>query len=250
MPTPRDLHKLAYLDALGLQLLVAREVLPGAAPSAPVMRFERRAVQDGTEAAARVHPSSLGQVVPSPEGVPVSQPTAPPEVMPPPSTVSPKPQASPVQAIAPTPPAAQALSFSVVAIVSGGCLWLQATQAPELPPEQLQLIRAMAFARCSRAGPGRVDTAQVTRFDWPLHRNRQLDLSAEAAAAALTGFVLRQLRDQGCGGLVLLGERAGHYLLQPELDEVATVRLPDTAEMMAEPAQKREAWVALMALEQ
>jgi hypothetical protein len=127
----------------------------------------------------------------------------------------------------------------VVAIVAGGCLWLQPVKGPELPAEQLQLIRAMAFAHTVRRGGEREAAPLATR----------LDLGGEAAAAALTGFVLRQLRDKGCHCLVLLGAHAGQYLLQPELDAVPTVRLPDSAEMIAEPALKRDAWLALAALE-
>jgi hypothetical protein len=126
---------------------------------------------------------------------------------------------------------------------------LQCADGGDLSADELQLLRALGFARTVRVGDRREGLPPPTRFDWPLHNNRQLDLGEQAAAAALTGFVLRQLRDRGCHGLVLLGERAGQHLLQAELDGVRTVRLPACAEMLAEPALKRDAWLALLALE-
>lgn len=133
--------------------------------------------------------------------------------------------------------------FHLAAVVAGGCLWLEPLAGPEPAPERLQLIRAMAFAVGRKQ-----ETPQVTRFDWPLHSNRQLDLSAAAAAAALTGFVLRQVQERQCRALVLLGQAAGEHLLQPQLDGVPIVLLPATGELLAAPQRKREAWQALAAL--
>jgi hypothetical protein len=238
MAIPRDLHKLACLEPLGLQLLVARRVLPGAAPSVPrvpvVWRSEAAApaLADAPVAAEAVSTTDRAAASPS------LAPSAPAKRAP-----------TTVPAPTPKPVAAPAVAFSVVAIVAGGCLWLQPANGPEVPAEQLQLIRAMAFAHTMRRGGEREAAPLATRFDWPLHTNRQLDLGEEAAAAALTGFVRRQLRDKGCHCLVLLGAHAGQYLLQPELDTVPTVRLPDSAEMIAEPVLKRDAWLALAALE-
>lgn len=134
--------------------------------------------------------------------------------------------------------------FNLAAVVAGGCLWLEPLAEPALAPERLQLIRAMAFALVRKQ-----ENPQVTRFEWPLHSNRQLDLSAGAAAAALTGFVLRQVQDRQCRALVLLGPAAGEHLLQPELDGVPIVLLPATGELLATPQRKREAWQALAALD-
>lgn len=128
--------------------------------------------------------------------------------------------------------------------MAGGCLWLEPLAGPELEREPLQLIRAMAFALQRKQ-----ESPQVIRFDWPLHSNRQLDLSAGAAAAALTGFVVRQVQDRQCRALVLLGQAAGEHLLQPELDGVPIVLLPATEELLANPQRKREAWLALTALD-
>ncbi|WP_290741516.1 hypothetical protein [Haliea sp.] len=236
MATQRDLHKLACLEPLGLQLLVAHRTLPGAAPSPP-----RVSVQRGNPVLApQYQPAELPErrVPPSPVIPAVAPPAA-----------SPRRPASAAVHSAARPVGAPAVTFSIVSTVAGGCLWLQAVDSGDLPTDELQLIRAMGFARGVRAGDRREGLSPPTRFDWPMHTNRQLDLGEEAAAAALTGFVLRQLRDRDCHGLVLLGERAGQYLLQPELDGVRTVRLPACAEMIAAPALKRDAWLALLALE-
>ncbi|MEZ5556781.1 hypothetical protein [Haliea sp.] len=237
MATQRDLHKLACLEPLGLQLLVAHRTLPGAAPSPP-----RVPVMRGSPvAAAPQQPAERpARIAPPPPVIPAARPLAT-SLSPPPSTA--------VRSDTAKPAVAPAVTFSIVSIVAGGCLWLHSADGGDLPADELQLMRAMGFARAVRAGGRREGALPPTRFDWPMHTNRQLDLGEEAAAAALTGFVLRQLRDRDCHGLVLLGERAGQYLLQPELDGVRTVRLPACAEMIAAPALKRDAWLALLALE-
>ncbi|QIB66377.1 hypothetical protein [Kineobactrum salinum] len=133
--------------------------------------------------------------------------------------------------------------FHMAAVVAGDCLWLEAVNAGGPAAEQIQLIQAMAFALS-----GRQETARLTRFDWPLHQNRQLDLGEAAAATALTSFVLRQLQEKQCRALVLLGATSGERLLPVELEAVTTVSLPATAEMLAQPLRKREAWEALAVL--
>lgn len=216
MSTSHELHKLACLDALGLQLLVAKKPLPGAAPSAPRVAIAPASAPAAAAPVPRLDVRSKG----------------------PGSAQATRPQAAGARA-----PEAGIPAFHLAAVVAGGCLWLEPLAGPELAPEPLQLIRAMAFALQRK-----LESPQVTRFDWPLHSNRQLDLGAGAAAAALTGFVLRQLQDRQCRALVLLGQAAGEHLLQPELDAVPIVLLPATAELLAHPHCKREAWQALAAL--
>lgn len=235
MASRRDLHKLACLEPLGLQLLVAHRTLPGAAPSLPRVPVMR----GNPVVAAQQQPAEPPErMAPTPPAIPAARPSA----------TSPAPSAA-VRSATARPAVAPAVTFSIVSIVAGGCLWLHSADGSELADDELQLMRAMGFARAVRAGGRREGAPSPTRFDWPMHTNRQLDLGEQAAAAALTGFVLRQLRDRDCHGLVLLGERAGQYLLQPELDGVRTVRLPACAEMIADPALKRDAWLALLALE-
>ncbi|MFU8765136.1 MAG: hypothetical protein ACNA7T_11450 [Haliea sp.] len=213
MSTLRELQKLACLESLGLQLLVAKSPLPGAAPSVPRLALRAPA------APATMPRLDVGRKVPGPVS-----------------------EAGQLAAEV-NSPVAGLPAFHLAAIVAGGCLWLEPLPGPELEQEPLQLIRAMAFALQRRP-----DSPQVTRFDWPLHSNRQLDLSAAAAAAALTGFVLRQVQDRQCRALVLLGQAAGEHLLQPQLDGVPIVLLPATQELLAQPHSKRKAWQALALL--
>ncbi|MEQ9463480.1 MAG: hypothetical protein RJQ10_07445 [Haliea sp.] len=238
MSTVRELHKLACLDALGLQLLVARKPLPGAAPSVPGARMTR----------ATVVPDPRPPATPQPAGGPGAGP-----IGRAPAMAVPRLDAggeSPVPAVTSRAQVADAAAapattpvLHMAAVVAGGCLWLDPLPGSEPAPDRLQLIRAMAFALVRRQ-----ETPQLTRFDWPVHSNRQLDLSASAAAAALTGFVLRQVQDRECRALVLLGPDAGEHLLQPELDGVPIVLLPATMELLAKPQSKRDAWRALAAL--
>lgn len=235
MSTHRELQKLACLDSLGLQLLVAKRPLPGAAPSAPRVRLT------AAEAPVRQH---FAASPPPPGSVAAAAPAraaASPVMVPRPETGRKVPE--PALVAETHAQEAGSPAFHLAAIVAGGCLWLEPLAGPELGQEPLQLIRAMAFALQRRP-----DSPQVTRFDWPLHSNRQLDLSAAAAAAALTGFVLRQVQDRHCRALVLLGQAAGEHLLQPQLDGVPIVLLPATQELLAQPHSKRKAWQALALL--
>tara|TARA_R110002110_G_scaffold110071_4_gene274379 strand:+ start:4816 stop:5532 length:717 start_codon:yes stop_codon:yes gene_type:complete len=236
MSTSRELHKLACLDALGLQLLVAKRPLPGAAPSAPRVAIARAAVAPRS---GQPSPGSRPAIAPAS----AAAPAAPAPRLDVRSKTSRPAPATREQATGAATPDAGIPRFHLAAVIAGDCLWLEPLAEPELAPERLQLIRAMAFALARKP-----ETPQVTRFDWPLHRNRQLDLSAGAAAAALTGFVLRQVQDRQCRALVLLGQAAGEHLLQPELDGVPIVLLPATGELLAAPQRKREAWQALAAL--
>ncbi len=238
MSTVRELHKLACLDALGLQLLVARKPLPGAAPSVPRVKMVRTAAvpESGPPSAPSPvagGPGSVSHVSAAQSAVSVPRLDV--------GRKAPRPAAASRVQVADAPTGVPALHMA--AVVTGGCLWLDPLSGSEPEPERLQLIRAMAFALVRRQ-----ETPQLTRFDWPVHSNRQLDLSASAAAAALTGFVLRQVQDRGCRALVLLGPDAGEYLLQPELDGVPIVRLPATAELLSRPQSKLDAWRALAAL--
>lgn len=240
MSTLRELQKLACLESLGLQLLVAKSPLPGAAPSVPRLALRPVVPPMRREPSASAPPASASSA-PSPARSSTAPATNPRldvgRKVPGPVSEAGQPAAGVNSPVAGLP------AFHLAAIVAGGCLWLEPLPGPELEQEPLQLIRAMAFALQRRQ-----DSPQVTRFDWPLHSNRQLDLSAAAAAAALTGFVLRQVQDRHCRALVLLGQAAGEHLLQPQLDGVPIVLLPPTQELLAQPYSKRKAWQALALL--
>lgn len=226
MSTNHEIDKLAYLDALGLELLVAIRPLPGAAASAP-----RSAVPEPVVVAPAVEPAPVQPEAQIPRVDTRKVPTA---------------HRAPGEPVPATPAAARVRepAFHMAAVVVGGCLWLDTLPAPTLPTAQLKLIQAMAHAVT-----GRYDQPTVTRFDWPLHGNRELDLGPGAAAAALTSFVQRQLQQHQCRGLVLLGQGSAERLQGAQLPDIVVVAVPlGTAELLAQPLRKREAWQALESL--
>lgn len=135
------------------------------------------------------------------------------------------------------PPASPVPTFTVVATLSADVLWLEELRYPALATEQVQLLQAMAAAlgipksRC-----------EVTQFNWPLHRNRQLDQGEEAATAALTGFANRKLTDKSCRAVVLLGASVGGRVTVSELSAAVKISTVSTAEMLEQPSLKARAW--------
>ena len=116
-------------------------------------------------------------------------------------------------------------------------------QGRPLATEQVQLVQSMA--RALGSGEQRPEALQ---FDWPPHNNQQLDLGPEGAAAALNGFLARQLEQRQCRGLVLLG--AGHLSHVPEslFQRLTVVRTESTAAMLEQPMCKRQVWTDLQPL--
>jgi hypothetical protein len=104
-----------------------------------------------------------------------------------------------------------------------------------LAREQVMLMRAMAQA----LGAGQVKP-QVAQFDWPMHNNAQLDLGAEAARAALAGFVQRLLDAGDIRGVVLLGEASARRWQQETT--LAAVTTLSTREILQNPGVKPQVW--------
>jgi hypothetical protein len=80
-----------------------------------------------------------------------------------------------------------------------------------------------------------------------MHTNRQLDLGEEAARASVAAFINRRLEQRGCLGLVLLGQTGAKRVSLPDM-EVPTVITASSAEMIANPALKQQAWRDLQPL--
>lgn len=223
----------ATLEAMGLTLYRARYPLPGAAAS-PLwftasdtvdeqpqqqpeqQRAARHPAQDPlpTRSAAWVAPLS-----PEPDAgvrpVPARQRAAEPR----------------------TVPAASALApFTLAAVALGGCLWLEELPDGVLGRDQVQLMRAIC-----RALGWPADPVGVNQFTWPMHRNPQFDQGAEAALAALSAFVQRQMNAGDCERLILLGQPARDRLgqLPPGTPVLATCA---TRDMLRDPLLKRDAW--------
>jgi hypothetical protein len=139
----------------------------------------------------------------------------------------------------------------LTAIVAGDWLWLEELAGP-LTTDQVRLVQSMAQALLlCHASPGvEVKPAvepEVAQFDWPIHTNQQLDLGEEAARASVAGFVDRRLGEHGCRGLVLLGKACGQRVPRQQIS-VVIVNTMSSAEILAQPALKRQVWRDLLPL--
>jgi hypothetical protein len=234
VPGTHEIRRMAYLQAMGIDGYISRRQLPGAAASS------RLAVIPGSDepaAGATAEPAvgrSKGAGSESPghaaalfnlpdagrgdKAANRQQAPAAPE----PSVVS---QAAPAPA------------FTVVALLAGGVLWLEELSYPALATAQVQLVQSMATAlgvpRCR---------AEVAQFKWPIHQNNQFDQGEDAARAALTGFVDRKLEEHHCRALVLLGASTAQRVLPADLTPATRVVTVSTADMLAQPGLKAQAW--------
>jgi hypothetical protein len=132
--------------------------------------------------------------------------------------------------------------FSLAVVIAGGRLWVEDLAGSPLAREQVELIGAMAGALHHPRTLG--ERPLVTQFDWPLHSNAQLDLGPDEAAVSLASFLDRQAGERDCVALVCLGEAAAKRLAGLEL-ACATLTLPATRDLLADPRRKREAWERL-----
>lgn len=212
------------LQAMGLTLYTARYPLPGAAPSS--VQFDVRA-----------------SVEPQPDAKPRATPPAPdrpsahamPEVA---LAADPRADVPRRAAVSPAAPAASpALApFTLAAVALGGCLWLEELPDGVLGRDQVQLMRAICHA-CGWA----TEPVSVNQFAWPMHRNPQFDQGADAAFAALSAFVQRQLEASDCVRLILLGQAARDRLVQ-QSSGAPVFSTHSTRDMLRDPLLKRDAW--------
>jgi hypothetical protein len=221
-----EVRRNAYLDAMGIATYVARGQLPGAAPS-----LRRAVLPPASVPAPPVLPTTLlREAAPgAAEPIALSDPALPPKTG--------------TEAGDQRPPGGAVVRFSLAAILAGGLLWLEALQDGPLSAEQVQLVQGMA-----RALGASDEKPQVSRFDWPMHNNQQLDLGEGAASAALAGFIGRKLEQQACHGVVLLGEQCRQRVPLDQLGAAIVVSTVSTAEMLVDSRRKREAWRDLQPL--
>ena len=221
-----EVSRSAYLEAMGIDTYVARMRLPGAAASLP-----RAVLPRAPDPAPPAMPTSLlRDAVPGPAGLTATRDSAVPS--------------QPAMESGDHRPSGGAVTrFSLAAIVAGRLLWLEELQDNPLSAEQVQLVQGMA--RALGAGD---EKPEVSRFDWPIHNNQQLDLGESAASAALAGFIGRKLEQQTCLGVVLLGEQCRQRVPCDQLGTATVVNTVSTAEMLLEPLRKRQAWRDLLPL--
>ncbi len=219
----------ATLEAMGLSLYRARYPLPGAAAS-PLWFTESDAVDEQPDQQRTAsHPAQN----PPPTRAAVRVPPLSPE----PDAGVPSVPARQRAAEPRTVPAASALTpFTLAAVALGGCLWLEELPDGVLGRDQVQLMRAIC-----RALGWPADPVGVNQFTWPMHRNPQFDQGAEAALAALSAFVQRQMNAGDCERLILLGQPARDRLgeVPPGKPVLATCA---TRDMLRDPLLKRDAW--------
>ena len=242
-----ELTRMAYLEAMGVDSYISRAQLSGAAPTRRLV-LAQRALAAAADTAATTEAATAagaGQKQPAEKVRPAVQ-------MPPVDAARPRPISSePEPAVQTAPQTPPLPRFSLTAIVAGGWLWLEDLQDMPLTREQVQLVQAMALALqhidSSQSTPG-VAKEDISRFDWPMHTNQQLDLGEEAARAALASFVRRKQEQQQCRGVVNLGRACGARVegLDPGCARVVTSY--SSAEMLADAARKRQVWSELKAL--
>ena len=218
-----ELARSIYLQSMGIDAYVSRHQLPGAATT------KRLAI-------TRSPSDAVTPIVSLPTKTPARDPA--------PRLEMPRLETAPaVSASVAASPVAQnmAADFSLTTISCGGWLWLEEMEDASRLDEQLLLVQSMAEALgvLPRDAQSR---GSSSRFDWPIHNNRQLDQGDDAARSSVTGFIQRKLDQLHCQGLVLLGSRCAARVSIEQLDCGQFVHTVSTAQMLQNPLLKRQAW--------
>lgn len=253
-----ELRRMAYLDALGIDSYVSRRQLPGAAASRRVVIVSKSRTADSIPAGNM----SAGNVTGVPTAAPMQHQSTPGIVWPE-RNVGARTERNADSVVHSTQPVVSVPRFTLTTIVAGEWLWLEELAGLPLTSEQVQLVQSMAqallvklalrdaarspgAARESAARPGAA-RPDIMQFDWPIHSNRQLDQGEEAARAGVAGFLVRRLEQHGCRGLVMLGQTGAARVAVEQLG-VTAVCTASSADMLAMPALKRQAWRDLLPL--
>lgn len=224
-----ELRRMAYLEQLGIDSYVSRGQLPGAAPTRRLAL--RRAGRTQRELAS----SPPAANVPAGDTSRLPQLDLKPQVR--------RPAAPSPAPVSPAQQRGEQVRFSLSTVLAGSYMWLESLNGMPLAAEQVNLIRAMAHAVAMSQGAAgsALPAPELGRFDWPLHQNRQLDQSEDAARAGLAAFLQRRLEQGGCKGLVVLGNDAARWVEATALPLVV-VQTVATAQMLADPACKVQVW--------
>ncbi|MEM6606083.1 MAG: hypothetical protein AAF671_10000, partial [Pseudomonadota bacterium] len=247
-----ELTRLRYLHAMGMTPLVSRRRVPG---SAPLQRLALRstllssASAPGNASADRKRIGSdsgsnqRGRSDPEQSSQKTQKSATAAELTE--ATTASAPGLKPKPASIPPPPAperAPVVEFSLAAFVCAGRLWVEELPENLIQQDQRSLVAMMGVAL---SHPEVVErTAQVYQFDWPLHKNSQLDLSEAEATLALESFLRRQIENHQCSELICLGEGAVRRVAGFALD-INQTAIPSTIDMIRNPERKRDAWLAL-----
>ena len=226
-----ELRRRAYLHTLGIDSYISRAQLSGAAPSQRLIVVRQPLA---AEIPVKVNPSAKGRapLIAVELGAAAAE----------------KPQnnsttASLAQEVPEKTQSVSIPTFTVAAIACGGWLWVEELSQPEISRDQVHLVKAMVRAL------GLPDNnLEVSRFDWPIHRNAQLDLGEEAARASLSGFVQRKAAQEKCRGMVLLGDACQKRLDSQQLGTSRCVNTISSAQMLVSPNLKKQVWQDLQAM--
>tara|TARA_R110001599_G_scaffold353463_1_gene592966 strand:+ start:9660 stop:10361 length:702 start_codon:yes stop_codon:yes gene_type:complete len=221
-----ELTRTRYLQALGTDSYISRRQLPGAAAT------RRLAIVQSSPRPLPQAVPALAESVARGPSVPVKMPRLEAD-----SAVA-APEAAPGR---PVDLKRNDPEFSLVAIHCGGWLWLEEQGDAGLLSEQLLLVQSMAVALGMTKGDAD-KRASSARFDWPIHKNRQLDQGEDAARSSVAGFIQRKLEQLCCQGLVLLGRECEGRLALDQLDCARVARTVSTAQMLRNPLLKQQAW--------
>ncbi|MFT5710043.1 MAG: hypothetical protein ACI8QT_000731 [Halioglobus sp.] len=214
-----ELTRRTFLDAMGVDCYVSRSQLAGAAPTRRLLVSRAREVPNAPVA------EKLKQ---QPAAMPKTEHAA-------------RAAAPAAPHVATSANASASISpFSFAAVSLGGWLWLEELPHRVISRDQVHLMRAMVRALGLEEGE-----VAVSQFDWPIHNNAQLDLTQEAAYAALGGFVYSKVEKQRCKGLVVLGAVTLKKLDISQLGIKHCVTTLSTAAMLATPALKKQVWIEL-----
>lgn len=233
-----ELKRRSYLQQLGIDSYSSRNPLAGAArtrrlvikrqPRTALEPAEISAGKPNLQAAPVASPSSIAELASSFSAIPKESQT--------PSMTHQSPSAAVAKA-------RQVQAFNVAAIVSGKWLWIEVLTHGVLSRDQVHLVQAM-----TRALGVSEPKSHNSQFDWPIHNNAQLDLGLDAARAGLAGFVQRKIEQFECQGLVVLGCACEQRLAIQQLRVQRCVSTVSTAEMLANPQLKKQAWEAILPL--
>ena len=255
-----ELTRMAYLEAIGIENLVSRRDLPGAAPSRriKIVRRPLEPVLTDVSARAPVQHQVENQVenqvesqVESPAGS---------QALPRESAAAAMKaslngdggrsmanagQDTPAEAPRASKPAAQDIPiFSLAATYAGGWFWLDEIPAGrELSASYSQLLQAI----CSALGLSE-PAAQVEQFSWPLTTRGHLDQGLESARGALLGYLTNRIERSRPRGVVLLGDMSQDWFDPACLPELPSVTTVSAWQMLRNPALKAQAWSDLQQL--
>lgn len=235
-----ELQRQAFLQALGIDSYVSRGQLPGAAPSRR-LALVRPATAPLSETVGEVNSGRTA----SPAG---KSPLPPLDLADSPRSA--RSSSRPERASKPLREAPPMVRMRIAAQVCGGYLWLEDLGDLPLASEQVALVAAMAHALSVATGLGSDESIarpDLAQFDWPMHNNRQLDNSEEAARAGLAAFVGRRIEQHTCRGLIVLGSACAAWIADSDY-ACPVVQTVSTGQMLADPAAKPGVWQDLRAL--